>query len=216
MKIAIQGQDYTPTLDAAHPLTIERKLNEPSVCRLWLSLPTPTNPQVPTRNQSLAILGDDATVYFTGYLAVTPLPEYAGMALEGPRYCIALQAISDELLLDQLLMPPGTSPIGDTAAALMTALVAHSGSQALSTSGVTLATPVNNFVPDQGANWSASAAQAASQARATYRAQAERSLSPQCLPRYIPSTKPTVRSTLPISPSTPASSALSPTTSPSA
>ena len=39
MKITIQGQDYTSALDAAQPLTIERKLNEPSVCQLWLSLP---------------------------------------------------------------------------------------------------------------------------------------------------------------------------------
>ena len=31
MKITIQGQDYTAALDAVHPLTIERKLNEPSV-----------------------------------------------------------------------------------------------------------------------------------------------------------------------------------------
>ena len=30
MKITIQGQDYTAALDAARPLTIERKLNEPS------------------------------------------------------------------------------------------------------------------------------------------------------------------------------------------
>ena len=26
------------------------------------------------------------TNYFTGYIAVSPLPEYAGMGLEGPRY----------------------------------------------------------------------------------------------------------------------------------
>ena len=39
MKITIHGQDYTAALDAARPLTIERKLNEPSVCQLWLSLP---------------------------------------------------------------------------------------------------------------------------------------------------------------------------------
>ncbi len=39
MKITIQGQDYTAALDAARPLTIERKLNEPSICQLWLSLP---------------------------------------------------------------------------------------------------------------------------------------------------------------------------------
>ena len=37
MKITIQERDYTVALDAVRPLTIERKLNEPSICQLWLS-----------------------------------------------------------------------------------------------------------------------------------------------------------------------------------
>ena len=44
MKITINGQDYTAALDAARPLTIERKLNEPSVFQLWLSLPNRRQP----------------------------------------------------------------------------------------------------------------------------------------------------------------------------
>ena len=102
MKITIQGQDYTAALDAAHPLTIERKLNAPSVCQLWLSLPANGSLAEPARYQYLAVLGDDGTIYFTGYIAVSPFPEYVGLALEGPRYRIAIQAVSDELLLDQL------------------------------------------------------------------------------------------------------------------
>src|ERR1035441_7326709 len=101
MKITIAGLDYTSTLDAAQPLTIERKLNEPSECQLWLSLPVNGNLAMPLRNQPLAVTGDDGTPYFTGYIAVSPLPEYAGLAIEGPRYRIALQAMSDELLLDR-------------------------------------------------------------------------------------------------------------------
>ena len=53
-----------------------------------------------------------AAFYFTGYLAVSPLPEYAGLGLEGPRYRIALQALSDEFLLDQLSMAPGKGASG--------------------------------------------------------------------------------------------------------
>src|SRR5580692_2588386 len=106
MKITIQGQDYTAALDAVRPLAIERKLNEPSICQLTLSLPTNGSLAIPSRNQSLKVTGDDGTVYFTGYIAVSPLPEYAGLALDGPRYRIVIQAVSDELLLDQLLMPP--------------------------------------------------------------------------------------------------------------
>ena len=100
MKITIQGQDDTAALDAARPLTIDRKLNAPSVCQLWLSLPANGSLAAPSRNQYLAVVGDDGTIYFTGYIAVSPLPEYAGLALEGPRYRIAIQAVSDELLLE--------------------------------------------------------------------------------------------------------------------
>jgi hypothetical protein len=170
MKITIQGQDYTAALDAVQPLTIERKLNEPSICQLWLSLPSNASLAMPLRNQPLAVTGDDGTLYFTGYIAVSPLPEYAGLGIAGPCYRIAIQAMSDELLLDQLLMPPSTGATGETAGALMTSLVNRTGSAALSTEGLTLAAAVSNFVPEPGAPWSKSAGQVASMARAAYRA----------------------------------------------
>jgi len=170
MKITIQGQNYTAALDAAHPLTVERKLNEPSVCQLWLSLPAGGTLPIPQRNQSISIAGDDGTLYFTGYLAVTPLPEYAGMALEGPRYRIALQAISDELLLDQSGVAPTHGPVSGPVNAMVTAMVTLTGLTSLSTMGVTLGRPVTNFSSEAGAPWSKSAGQVASQARAAYRA----------------------------------------------
>ncbi|HZB87263.1 MAG TPA: hypothetical protein VE291_01275 [Terracidiphilus sp.] len=170
MKITIQGTDYTAALDAEKPLTIERTLNEPSVCQLWLSLPASGSLAMPVRNQAIAITGDDGTVYFTGYLAVTPLPEYAGMALEGPRYRIALVAVSDELLLDQAGIAPAAATANTTAGALVTTLVTRTGITALSTAGLTLATTVGSFAPEPGANWSTLAGRAANDARAAYRA----------------------------------------------
>ena len=124
----------------------------------------------PSRNQYLTVVGDDGTIYFTGYIAVSPLQEYAGLALAGPRYRIAIEALSDEALLDHMLMPPGTGASGEAAGALMVALVTHSGSMALSTEGLSLNTAVSNFVPERGAPWSKSAGQVASLARAAYRA----------------------------------------------
>ncbi len=170
MKITIQGTDYTVALDAERPLTIERTLNEPSVCQLWLSLPVNGGLAMPTRNQSIAVTGDDGTIYFTGYLAVTPLPEYAGMALEGPRYRIALQAISDELLLDQAGIAPAASTANTTAGALVIAMVTRTGMATISTAGVSLSTAVGSFVSEPGASWSTSVGQAANDARAAYRA----------------------------------------------
>src|SRR6202046_3501249 len=128
MKITIQGQNYTAALDAARQLTIERKINEPSVCELWLSLPANGGLAAPARFQSLVVTGDDETTYFTGYIAVSPLPEYSGMSLEGPRYRIAIQAVSDEILLDQLLMPPSSGTAENTAGVLLAGLLAHTGS----------------------------------------------------------------------------------------
>ena len=170
MKITINAQDYTAALDAQRPLTIERKLNEPSLCHLSLSIPAGGSLPMPLRNQSLAVIGDDGTHYFTGYIAVAPLPEFAGLALEGPRYRIVIQALSDELLLDQLPMPPSRGATGETAGALMTALVARTGVATLSTQGLSLAEIVSNFVPQPGASWSTCAGQVASMARAAYRA----------------------------------------------
>jgi hypothetical protein len=170
MKITIQGTDYTAALDAAHPLTIERKINEPSVCELWLTLPVSGSLAAPARFQRLTVIGDDETPYFTGYIAASPLPEYAGTGFEGPRYRTAIQAVSDELLLDQVLMPPSASVSTETVSSLLSALVAHSGSSALSTAGMMLATAVGSFAPERGGNWSKSAGEAASMARAAYRA----------------------------------------------
>jgi len=169
MKITIQGQDYTAAFDAMRPLTIERKLNEPSVCQLWLSLPATGSLAQPGRYQAIAVTGDDGTTYFTGYIAVSPLPEYCGVGLEGPRYRTLIQAISDELLLDQILMPPSSGLTRQQAGPLLTSLVAHTGSPAISTQGVSLSTIVGNFLPQPGAAWSQRAGEAAGTARAAYR-----------------------------------------------
>ena len=170
MKILIQGQDYTSTLDSAHPLTIKRTLNEPSVCSLWLSLGANSSLAAPARNQSITVTGGNGTVYFTGYIAATPMPEYAGLGLTGPQYRLAVQAISDEILLDQLLLPPSKGSSGATAAQLLTALVTHSGSTALETSALTFAASISHFSPNANTSFSQRAGQVASQTRAAYRA----------------------------------------------
>jgi hypothetical protein len=170
MKITIQERDYTVALDTVRPVTIERKLNEPSTCHLWLSLPANSALLAPSRYQSIAVTGDDGTMYFTGYIVVSPLPEYAGLGLEGPRYRTAIQAISDEILLDQLLMPLSAGLTGESASTLIKSLVTHTGFSTISTNGVSLSAMVSNFTPQPGANWSKNAGHAAGMARAAYRA----------------------------------------------
>jgi len=170
MNITIQGQDYSAYLDAAHPLTIERKLNQPSLCRVWLSLPASDSMAMPQRNQSLKVAGDNGTSYFTGYIAAAPLPEYAGAAVEGARYRLAIEALSDELLLDQAGMTPGKGAAGETAGALIVSLTARAGQSSISLPSSPLNETISEFVPVAGASWSQSAGEVAAQARAAYRA----------------------------------------------
>ena len=169
MKITIGGQDYTAALDAVHPLILERKLNEPSTCQLWLTMQS-NESTTPFRNQSVRIDGDNGTCYFSGYVAATPMPEYAGLALEGSRYRFAIQAISDEYLLDQLGLLPSNSPAGMNAGPLIALLAAKTGSDALSTQGLLLDAPITSFAARTAENFSRAVARVAGEARSAYRA----------------------------------------------
>src|SRR6185503_11046754 len=169
MNIKIGGQDYTSALDAIRPLTIERKLNEPSVCQFWITLRAGSS-SLPIRNQAIQIAGDDGTLYFTGYVAATPIPEYAGLGIEGPRYRIAIEALSDECLLDQSVIVPLRELTGLDAGPAIAALVAKTGSNVLATNTLSLGIPVSNVAVEPGMSFSATAASVANQARATYRA----------------------------------------------
>ena len=169
MKIEINGKDYTASLDAVTPLMIERRLNKPTVCRMKVCLPEDGSVDLPQRNQAVAVVGDDGTIYFTGYLAVAPMAEFAGQSLRGEKFRYALQAISDELLLDQLGMASSSSAAGSSAAAILKQLVVHAGASSLSTSGVQSASVVSSFSSHAGSVWSQSAAALANSTRSSYR-----------------------------------------------
>ena len=170
MKVLINGQDYSGWLDGSHRLSVVRKLNEPSVCKAWLCLPAGGAVAAPVRGQAVCVQGDDGTLYFTGYLAAGAVPEYAGMGMEGPRYRLSIEAVSDEVLMDQSGMMPSKGTACMSAGALMAALVTHSGQSGLGTQGLTLNAPISWFAAEPGAPWSKSAGEVAAQARAAYRA----------------------------------------------
>ena len=170
MRVTINGQDYSGCLDTLRPLSIVRKLNEPSTCRLWISIPANAELTEPACGNAIAVEGDDGTLYFTGFIAASPLPEYAGQGMEGSRYRIAIEALSDEMLMDQAAAAPSKGTAGMTAGALMSALAQHTGTAVVSMQGSALDVPVSWFAAAPGATWSQSAGQVASQARAAYRA----------------------------------------------
>jgi len=171
MILTINQLDYTAALDGASPLTIERTLNAPSQCRLALSFPPNGSLPAPARFQSIAVTGEEGAVYFTGYIAAAPLAEYAGLALDGPRYRYQLHAVSDEILLDQAIASASRGASGFTAGALISNLATHTGLAGLSTAALAFDAPVAQFTPASGAPFSKSAGQVAEQVRAAYRAQ---------------------------------------------
>lgn len=170
MKLIVNGQDYCSWLDAHNTLNIERKLNEPSVCTFSLSLPDDGSVAIPLRFQKIAVSGDEGTLYFTGYIATDPIPEYAGMDVAGARFRIAVYALSDEAALDQLAIPQSRGGAGMTAGSLMTNLVTNSGSTALLADGLALNATMNQPSTTAGESWSKAAGQIANEARSTYRA----------------------------------------------
>jgi hypothetical protein len=170
MKLTINGVDYAAALDAVKPLTIERKLNQPSSCMCFLSFGASSTLAVPVRNQPIAVVSDSGTVYFTGYIAATPLPEYAGLGVTGPQYRYVIEAFSDEILLDQQLLPPGTTIANESVSTVLNAMVAHTGSSALHTGGLALSTSIANFTPAPGSTFSENVGEIANQARVTYHA----------------------------------------------
>ncbi|UWZ86035.1 hypothetical protein [Occallatibacter riparius] len=174
MHLTIDNQDYTAALDTSNAVTIERALNAPSTCRLSLALPQDGSLAAPSRLQSLAVSGDDGTVYFTGYIAAAPVPEYAGFAMQGARYRLAVHAVSDEMLLDLALASSSQGASGTTAGRLLGILATRTGNPALDNSSLELNAPVGHFTSEAGAPFSKSAGQVADQARAVYRAQAGR------------------------------------------
>jgi hypothetical protein len=93
--------DYSAALSADAPFKIERTLNAPSRCGGSLILNAEPALAVPVRRARVVAASDAGTVLFTGYLATGPVAEYAGAGLAGPVYRIALNAISDEWLLDK-------------------------------------------------------------------------------------------------------------------
>jgi hypothetical protein len=151
-------------------MVIQRRLNEPAHCQCWLTLPVASELRQPMRNQRIRIVGDEGTVYFTGYLAEVPIPEYAGHALEGPRFRLEIRATSDESLLDQVGTSSSTAIAGLKAGALIAALVKKTGSSALNSESLTLDAAVSRFDQRAGTLFSDNAGRIASEVRAAYRA----------------------------------------------
>ena len=170
MIISINEEDYSTALDGGMDLEIQRYINAPSVCNFRVCIQNDSSLSIPVRFQSVQVAGDDGAQYFTGYIATSPVPIYLGVGIVGPVYGYLIQAISDEILLDQYLLDASQNVAGMTVGTILTSLVSKTGSSALSTRLLTLDSLLGNIMFRPGASWSQCAGQAAAIARASYKA----------------------------------------------
>ena len=174
MKITIQGQDYTVgsrcRASVDHRAQAQRALHLPVMVE-------PARQRQPCDAVPLSISGGDRRRrhdLFHWLHRGKSAARVCGLGLEGPRYRTAIQAVSDEMLLDQMLMPPSAGVAARVRRRIARFPRNSRRIDGALDQGLSLSTPVGKFAPDPGANWSKSAGQVAGMARAAYRARERR------------------------------------------
>lgn len=173
MKVTIDNLDgsgaisYSSAISSKQPITIERKLNAPSICSFGLVI-SGSNLVAPLRNGRVIVTDNNGIVLFTGYLATEPARELAGAGTAGAVYQLLATAVSDEVLLDWQTVPQTRASVGQTVGGLLTTLTSRVDATRLSVQASAGVTPVGYFMPDAGQSWSRNVAVLASMARASY------------------------------------------------
>ncbi|HEX7159587.1 MAG TPA: hypothetical protein VF214_11270, partial [Edaphobacter sp.] len=180
MKVTIDNldgagvRDYTAALSAPMragevPLKIERVLNAPSRCLAMLDVNAVGLP-VPSRRGRIIVSSDAGALLFTGYLATEPERVYAGVATAGSVYRIAINAVSDEWLLDKQPMPLVSASLAESGGQTLATLANRVASGLLTTTGVAAGATIGVIEPRQTQSWSANAGAIAGAAYSAYRA----------------------------------------------
>jgi hypothetical protein len=173
LKVTIDNLDgngavnYSGALSTLRPITIERKLNEPSICSFGL-VTTGTSLIAPLRNGRVIVTDNNGIVLFTGYLATEPARELAGAGTAGPVYHLLATAVSDEVLLDWQTVPQSSATAGQTVGQLLTTLTSRVDATRLAVRTGAAIAPVGYFMPEAGQVWSQNAATLASMTRSSY------------------------------------------------
>ncbi len=173
MKVTIDNLDgngainYSSAISAKPPITIERKLNEPSICSFGLVV-NGTSLMAPLRNGRVIVTDNSGIVLFTGYLATEPARELAGAGTTGAIYQLLATAISDEILLDWQTVPQTRATMGQGVGKLLATLTSRVDATRLSVRTSAAVATVGYFMPEAGLSWSQNAAALASMARASY------------------------------------------------
>jgi hypothetical protein len=167
--------EYTGSVAAEGPITIQRGLNVPSRCTLELVVGL-GGLSTPVRHARVAVTSDAGALLFTGYCATEPVSEYVGESLTGSAYRARVSAVSDEWLLDKL--GSGTiygaltsvSLSGTSLLQLLTARAHSGGPAALSVASGGSTNTTGAVAARPAAAWSENAGLAAGAAYSAYRA----------------------------------------------
>src|SRR5258708_4929481 len=175
MKLTIdnlQGQgvvDYTANLDGNVAPHVERKLNKPSMLRCSLLGNTPGF-VVPATGARVILSKTNGGFVLTGYLTQSSQFEHLGFGEQGAVYRYDLIAESDEVLLDQKVLPNRAPFVARSAGSALRQLAQDLLPGVFDTSGVQDVDTLASYPVNPQKKFSYHAAEIALAARASYRA----------------------------------------------
>jgi hypothetical protein len=161
--------DYTAAIDRAVAPRVERKINQPSELRCSL-LAGGAGFVVPAAGARVILTKASGGLVFTGYLMQAPQFEYLGFGEQGAVYRYDLVAESDEVLLDQKVLPNRAPFEGRSAGAALRQLAADLLPGWFDTSAVQDVDTLASYQVNRQKKFSYHAAEIALAARASYRA----------------------------------------------
>ncbi|SEG19917.1 hypothetical protein SAMN05421819_2160 [Bryocella elongata] len=180
MRITIDNLDglgameYTGSVAAEGPITLQRGLNVPSRCT-WEMVLGLGGLATPVRHARVVVTSEAGAVLFTGYCATEPVNVYAGAASMGAVYRARVTAVSDEWLLDRLGSGTVAGSLtglwlsGGSLLQLLTARAQSGGPSVLSVASGGALQQTGAVVSRASAPWSENAALSAGAGYAAYR-----------------------------------------------
>ncbi len=160
--------DYSQTVVATEKFLIKRQLNEPSLCSFTIA-PSVANLVTPVRNGRMIVSDDSGNVLFTGYLAMEPALELIGQNSAGAAFQVFVNAVSDEVLLDQQPLSVWLTGVSPSASQVVEGLGAEIDQFGFSYSLAQASGGIGDFLPNPAQNWSANVGTLAEIGRSAYR-----------------------------------------------
>lgn len=159
--------DYSDQLMAEGPLTVDRRLNEPSTCRWTMRDDSLRNR--PARLGRVVVMKNDGRVLFTGYLPQEPKAVWAGAGVGGSVYRLELDATSDDWLLDRQGLRVGGESFAEAGDALLRNLTDRVGGGIFTTATNGVVAQIGSVKTTAARSWSENARAIADAAGASYR-----------------------------------------------